>query len=131
MSRPTVDQQDAMGLVLGAQAGLDPDALVSRDTPETLAEASRAASVLIAARVRRFAPCRTGAVTWRIDSGVLTSSGPASDRLVSALVCTGDTLLDDHDWTTWNALWEQAESAGQRQVTAALLRLLTTPTEAS
>lgn len=119
-----------MGLVLGAQAGLDPHALVSRDTPETLAEASRAASVLIAARLRRFAPCRVDGVTWRICAGRLTACGDRAGDLVPALVCKADTTVDTGDWSAWNELWGVRETAGQRSVTASLLTLLTTPTEA-
>lgn len=120
-----------MGLVLAAQHGLDVGDLVSRDGPEVLTEASRAASVLVAARIRRFAPCRTGQVAWVVDAGVLTFSAPADDRLVASLVCTADTVPDDGNWTAWNALWQRSEPAGQRQITADLLRLLTTPTQAS
>jgi hypothetical protein len=129
--RPTVDQQDAMGLVLGAQAGLDPHDLVSRDTPETLVEASRAASVLIAARLRRFAPCRAGGVTWRIREGALTACGIRAGGLVPALVCKADIAVDTGDWQAWNELWPAGATAGQRDLTASLLTLLTTPTDAS
>lgn len=128
----TAVQKDAMGLVLAAQAGLNPDDLVSRDGPEVLTEAARAASVLIAARVRRFAPCRTGGITWLVDDdGSLTACAPPDDRLVPALVCAADTVLNDHDWTTWNCRWEAAETPGQRTVTATLLALMTTATEPS
>ncbi|WP_251153794.1 hypothetical protein [Cellulosimicrobium sp. Marseille-Q4280] len=131
MSAPTADQRDAMGLVLAAQHGLDPAALVSRDGPEVLAEAARAASVLIAARLRRFAPCRAEQVTWRVTGGALTFDGHPAGRLVPALICAADTATTGGDWQPWDALWGRCETAGQRDLAVSLLSLLTTPTEAS
>ena len=126
-SRLRQDDLDAMGLVLGAQAGLDPADLVARDNPCVLAQAARAASVLIAARMRRLAPCRTGATTWQVDADVLTFATTEPGRLVPALVCTADGVPGELDWTTWDALWDQADPC-HREITRDLLTLLTTET---
>ncbi|GEL48046.1 hypothetical protein CHO01_31620 [Cellulomonas hominis] len=126
-ARPT----EPVDLVLAAQQGVDPGDLVVEPSHEVLRETARAASLLVGARMRHRAPCLTAGVEWRVESGTLTFDTGAGGRLPPALVCAGTETLSGGTWALWSDLWDGADPAGQRQVTAELLALLTAPAVAA